>query len=88
MSMVSLSGAGVRSVTTTIDTTGEPGRLAVGPDGTRLYVGAGNSPLLTVVELDGDRLPVSSFQIALDGDIERVGCELNRACFRGHILCC
>ena len=46
-----------------------PTALFAADDGNRLYVGAENSNVITIVELDTERLPLSVSRVALEGDI-------------------
>ncbi len=49
--------------------TPRPAALYADPAGERLYIGSENSNLITVVELDDDGLPSTTFTIALEGDV-------------------
>jgi hypothetical protein len=49
--------------------TPRPGTLHMMPDGSRLYIAAENSPVVTVVDLDEDRLPAAVTTVRLEGDV-------------------
>jgi hypothetical protein len=49
--------------------TPRPSSVLMADDGSRLFIGAENAPMLTIVELDADRLPASVSAVALEGDI-------------------
>ncbi|WP_428262960.1 hypothetical protein [Haliangium sp.] len=48
---------------------GRPVALHMSEDGRRLYIGADNSALITVVELGDDALPTEVWDVALEGEV-------------------
>jgi len=46
-----------------------PTALFSADDGERLYIGAEDSNIITIVELDADNLPLSISRLALEGDV-------------------
>jgi hypothetical protein len=46
-----------------------PSSLYMAADGGRLYVGADNSPQITVVELDASALPTAAWSVPLEGEV-------------------
>lgn len=52
-----------------VGTRPRPVALHVADDGKRLYIGAENSPQVTVVELDENALPATAWSVPLEGDV-------------------
>ncbi len=48
---------------------GAPVAVKLSPDGSRLYLGSQNSPVLTVVDLDAGGLPVQLQRVVLEGEV-------------------